>query len=277
MSTKSFGIMLVKEYRKILDEIFRDALYRARAQVSALKIEEKAWEILERSDIFRRRRQVELQIDKIHQEKMKFQIGSCTGEPSPWEKAKAEAAVDSERMAWEKIGRVDLFEKNQVLREREKALAKERAQLNDALSQFKTMNSSYHYSEKPYDVAYKEIKNTEEERAWGKLGKEDLNKKEKELEESLAQIADEEKPYNGNVCEMKRRIDRSFFERHAPHDYKSPLDEARWQAKELLYPQETELLEARQNADQELVLAGVPEKVGEIVQTLRKTIESIIK
>jgi hypothetical protein len=270
--------MLVKEYRKILSEISSEALSKARAQVSVLKIEEKAWELLGRPDIWERKHAIQIQLDKVTREKMELSTGSCTGESSAFEKALAESKEQTIRLSWEKIGRLDLYDKDLNLRNREKAIVKERKALDAETSAFKTRDGYYDgYSNRPYDLAYKAIKETEHERAWASLGREDLTAKEKDLNKQLGEISDEEKPYNGNVCEMKRRIDRSFFERHVPEGYKSPLDEARWQAKQLLYPQEDEVLEARRKADQELVLAGVPEKVGDIVETLRKTFDSILK
>lgn len=274
MASRSFGIMLVKEYRAILNEIFGEALTKARAQVSAVKIEEKAWELLGRPDIWVRKHALETQLDKLTREKMELATGSCSGEQSAFEKAKEEAKVESEKLAWQKLGRPDLFEKNQALKEEEAELKKRRLELNAEMSVF---TGQGYYRDNPYDNALRDIRLTEDARAWAKLGREDLTAKEKELNELLGKVADEEKPYNGNVCEMKRRIDRTFFERHAPADYKSPLDEARWQAKELLYPQESELREAKRKADQELLLAGVPEKVGEIVNELRKQLDSIVK
>jgi hypothetical protein len=274
MASRAFGIMLVKEYRAILHEIFVEALVKARAQVSAVKIEEKAWELLGRPDIWIRKHALETQLDKITREKMELAVGSCSGEQSPFEKAKAEARLESEKLAWDKLGRPDLFLKDQALKKEEEDIKKRRLELKAEMSVF---NGQGYYSDNPLDNTLREVRKTEDARAWAKLGREDLTAKEKELNELLGKVADEEKPYNGNVCEMKKRIDRTFFERHAPADYKSPLDEARWQAKELLYPQESELRDAKHRADQELLLAGVPEKVGEIVNALRKQLDAIIK
>lgn len=272
MASKSFGIMLVKEYRSIINEIFKEALSRAKAQMSTVKIEEKAWDILGRPDIWTRKHALQTQLDKIKREKITLAASSCTGEASSFEKAVEEARQESRKIAWEKLGRVDLFERDEALKQEEKALKEKRYELTAEMGVF-TRNGCY---DNPYDNILREVKKTEDTRAWAKLGREDLTAKEKDLEERLAKVADEEKPYNGNVCEMKRRIDREYFERHAPSDYKSPLDEARWQAKELLYPQETELREAKRKADEDLLLIGVPEKVGDIVSAMREKINRIV-
>ena len=274
MAAKSFGIMLVKEYRSILNEIFNEALARARAQVSTVKIEEKAWELLGRPDIWQRKYAIQKQLDAITREKMQLGGSSCSGAQSDYEKALEEARTETRELAWKKLGRPDLFEREQVIKEEEEALKKKKLELQAEISVF---TGRGYYSDNPLDNAIRDLKKTETARAWAKLGREDLTTKENELNEVLGKIADEEKPYNGNVCEMKRRIDREYFERHAPSDYKSQLDEARWQAKELLYPEETELREAKKKADQELLLAGVPEKVGEIVSQMRKAMEGIVK
>jgi hypothetical protein len=274
MAARAFGIMLVKEYRAILNEIFNESLTKARAQVSTVKIEEKAWNILGRPDIWTRKHAIETQLDKLTREKMELAAGSCTGEKSPFEVAKEEAKTESEKLAWEKLGRPDIFERDQALRKEEESIKKRRQELKAEMSVF---DGQGYYSDNPLNNTLKELRKTEDARAWAKLGREDLTAKERDLNEMLAKIADEEKPFNGNVCEIKRRIDRTFFERHAPSDYKSPLDEARWQAKELLYPQESELRDAKRKAEQELLLAGVPEKVGEIVNQMRKELEAIIK
>jgi hypothetical protein len=274
MAARPFGIMLVKEYRAVLNEIFSEALTKARAQVSTVKIEEKAWNLLGRPDIWTRKHALETQLDKITREKMELAAGSCSGEKSPFEVAKEEVKTESEKLAWEKLGRPDLFERDQALKKEETSIKNRRQELKAEMSVF---DGQGYYSNNPLDNALKEIRKTEDARAWAKLGREDLTAKEKELNDLLAKIADEEKPFNGNVCEMKRRIDRTFFERHAPADYKSPLDEARWQAKELLYPQESDLRDAKRKAEQELLLAGVPEKVGEIVNKMREDLEEIIR
>ena len=193
---------------------------------------------------------------------------------SPFEKAKEEVGLESKKMAWEKIGRMDLYLKDADLKVRENKIKEERNKLDEEMSLYK--DSGRWGTPRVWDKALEEIRTTETSRAWAKLGKADLTAKEEDLLTQLAKLSDEEKPYNGNVCEMKRRIDRTYFERHAPSGYRSPLDEARWQAKELLYPQETELWEAKRKAEQDIILAGVPEKVEGIMRELRHQFEKIM-
>jgi hypothetical protein len=282
---KGFGIMLVRKYEQIVDEFYTEALRKARAQVNAQKVEEKAWEILGRPDIYKKRRQKELELEKIENEEMKYMLGSCNGEDSDYERAKKEAEAEIDKLAWEEIGHPELYEQEVKLRKEQARLEKELQKLKEAQAPYKTADTYYrttdtyykNRSDKLFDKAFQKYATTTTERTWAKLGKPNLLEQKDKVREALNKISDEEKPFNGNVCEMKRQITREYFNRSVPMSHTTPLEEARWQAKELLYPAETELEELRRNTKREIIRSGLSEEVGGIIGDMEQKIEGLLK
>jgi len=268
---------MVREYRGILNCIFNDALIRANSRISARAIEQKAWEILGRPDIFRDRERTELELDQITKRINLLKVGDCDGTDSPYKIADQQTNEERTRLAWREIGQEHLYDEQLEIEKQIDALAEKLANVKERQKPFRKDRDDYRAGLKSFDVAIQALYDKREQLTWERLGMGELWAKRELLREQLGKVSTEEKQFNGNVCELRSGIEAHSYYRPRPPRTDTPLEEARWQAKELLYPEIEELKEANARANQELVLACVPERVGEIVTELREFVSKVLK
>lgn len=272
-----FGIMMIREYQRVINSIYNEALASVRAKINVQEIEKKAWEILGRPDLYDKRRDLEKELTKIEEEELTIVAGSCTGEETLFEKAKREARDETTRLAWEEVGRIDLYNREKELEEKIQNLQEELQSVTYEQMAYKTPKNAYGTRDRVWDRAYDKYLKTLDERTWAKVGNVSLPKKKKELQEKLAKVADEEKHYNGQRCELKRQLSSNMYTAPRYRAAESPLDDARWQAKELLYPEATELQEMVKHAEQNLILAGATENVTAVIDGFKEAVAGIVK